>query len=95
LCNQAKRALAVIPTATLQIEDIDVPDVHETCAVCIDLFKVGDVVRNLPCRHQFHKSCIDQWLLEKRTCPMCKMDILKNYGLDKTISEEEMVMSLA
>lgn len=32
------------------------------------------------CRHEFHKSCIDPWLLEHRTCPMCKMDILKHYG---------------
>lgn len=31
-------------------------------------------------RHDFHKSCIDPWLLEHRTCPMCKMDILKYYG---------------
>lgn len=31
-------------------------------------------------RHDFHKSCIDPWLLEHRTCPMCKMDILKHYG---------------
>lgn len=31
-------------------------------------------------RHEFHKGCIDPWLLEHRTCPMCKMDILKHYG---------------
>jgi len=31
-------------------------------------------------RHEFHKTCVDPWLLEHRTCPMCKMDILKHYG---------------
>ena len=32
-------------------------------------------------RHQYHKNCIDQWLLEQRTCPICKLDILQAYGL--------------
>lgn len=31
-------------------------------------------------RHEYHKTCIDPWLLEHRTCPICKMDILKHYG---------------
>jgi hypothetical protein len=30
-----------------------------------------------------------QWLLEKRTCPMCKMDILKFYGFVEESSPEE------
>ncbi|KAL3315689.1 hypothetical protein Ciccas_005677 [Cichlidogyrus casuarinus] len=32
-------------------------------------------------RHYFHKNCIDPWLLEQRSCPMCKLDILHAYGL--------------
>lgn len=34
-----------------------------------------------PFRHVFHKSCVDPWLIEQRSCPMCKLDILKAYGL--------------
>ena len=30
-----------------------------------------------------------QWLLEKRTCPMCKMDILKHYGMLVADVDEE------
>lgn len=40
-------------------------------------------------RHVFHKTCVDPWLLEHRTCPMCKMDILKAFGYqasDKSLS---------
>lgn len=42
-------------------------------------------------RHEFHKSCIDPWLLEHRTCPMCKMDILKHYGFVFTSSQESIL----
>ncbi|XP_042171124.1 RING finger protein 150-like [Oncorhynchus tshawytscha] len=49
----------------------------DNCAVCIEGYKANDVVRILPCRHIFHKSCVDPWLLDHRTCPMCKMNILK------------------
>ena len=45
------------------------------------LDRVDEIVRLLPCKHHFHQLCIDQWLLDKRTCPMCKMNILRHYGL--------------
>ena len=87
LCSQAKRALSIISTNVLKSSDFEMRDFSDTCAVCIESYRVNDVVRILPCKHQFHKTCIDQWLLEKRTCPMCKLDILKHYGL--VIEEEE------
>ncbi|XP_027001748.1 RING finger protein 150a isoform X2 [Tachysurus fulvidraco] len=53
----------------------------DNCAVCIEGYKANDVVRILPCRHVFHKNCVDPWLQEHRTCPMCKMNILKALGI--------------
>ncbi|KAG8451843.1 hypothetical protein GDO86_003871 [Hymenochirus boettgeri] len=47
----------------------------ENCAVCIENYKTKDLVRILPC-----KLCIDPWLLEHRTCPMCKLDVIKALG---------------
>ncbi|KRT82986.1 zinc finger protein, partial [Oryctes borbonicus] len=79
LCNAAKKALSKIPTKTIKSEDKEVKD-GECCAVCIEPYKPLEVLRILPCTHEFHKNCIDPWLLEHRTCPMCKMDILKHYG---------------
>uniref|UniRef100_A0A2K6GXK8 Ring finger protein 149 n=1 Tax=Propithecus coquereli TaxID=379532 RepID=A0A2K6GXK8_PROCO len=28
-------------------------------------------------KHIFHRICIDPWLLDHRTCPMCKLDVIK------------------
>ncbi|KAI4880866.1 hypothetical protein NFI96_031294, partial [Prochilodus magdalenae] len=32
--------------------------------------------------HFFHKVCVEPWLLEHRTCPMCKSDVLKALGVE-------------
>ena len=34
------------------------------------------LVRTLPCDHEFHCECVDRWLLAKRTCPLCKGNII-------------------
>uniref|UniRef100_A0A1I8B481 RING-type domain-containing protein n=1 Tax=Meloidogyne hapla TaxID=6305 RepID=A0A1I8B481_MELHA len=77
LFNAAKKALARIPTRPVKSGD---RELNSDCPVCIDPYKPGDICRQLPCRHIFHKSCVDPWLLEHRTCPMCKSDILKAFG---------------
>jgi hypothetical protein len=53
------------------------PDEDEKeCAVCLSQFEKGDLVRMLPCRHEFHADCIDKWLLEKdRRCSCCRVDV--------------------
>lgn len=43
-----------------------------TCSVCLEQVNVGDLLRSLPCLHQFHASCIDPWLRQQGTCPVCK-----------------------
>lgn len=91
LCTAAKRALSKIPTRRLKIDDPELVGDGDCCAICIERYRVADVVRALPCRHEFHKSCIDPWLLDHRTCPMCKMDILKHYGFVFTGSQESIL----
>ncbi|KAF4354473.1 hypothetical protein G4B88_019942 [Cannabis sativa] len=43
-----------------------------TCSVCLEQVNVGEVLRSLPCLHQFHANCIDPWLRQQGTCPVCK-----------------------
>jgi hypothetical protein len=46
------------------------------CNICIEVYKKGDKVIELPCKHLFHKECIKQWLCkEKINCPVCRYDI--------------------
>ncbi|XP_042896224.1 E3 ubiquitin-protein ligase RNF13 isoform X1 [Parasteatoda tepidariorum] len=54
-------------------------DPYETCAICLEDFKVNEKLRILPCCHAYHATCIDQWLTEnRRICPMCKKQVNLN-----------------
>nr|XP_022320865.1 RING finger protein 150-like [Crassostrea virginica] len=81
LASAAKKAIAKIPQRTLKLGDRELDPEFDQCAVCIEGYKTSDVVRTLPCKHIFHKSCVDPWLLDQRSCPMCKLDILRAYGM--------------
>ena len=59
---------------------------EEECSICLVAYTPGDELRDLPCRHCFHRACIDEWLLRKNRpletgsqvvhrlpmCPLCK-----------------------
>ncbi|WVR07915.1 hypothetical protein IAU60_004958 [Kwoniella sp. DSM 27419] len=48
----------------------------DECAICMDSFARGDVVRILPCGHVFHKEECDEWLLKwRKLCPTCRADV--------------------
>ncbi|XP_020236950.1 RING-H2 finger protein ATL3-like [Cajanus cajan] len=50
---------------------------HIDCRVCLAEFQEGEKVRNLNCRHTFHKDCLDQWLQQYcATCPLCRNKVL-------------------
>lgn len=43
------------------------------CAICLSRFEESGLLRLLPkCRHAFHMSCIDTWLENHSSCPICR-----------------------
>uniref|UniRef100_A0A8D8A7M5 E3 ubiquitin-protein ligase RNF38 n=1 Tax=Culex pipiens TaxID=7175 RepID=A0A8D8A7M5_CULPI len=43
-----------------------------SCVVCMCDFEARQVLRVLPCSHEFHAKCVDKWLRSNRTCPICR-----------------------
>ncbi|CAL8082040.1 unnamed protein product [Calicophoron daubneyi] len=91
LMAATRKAMKRLSVRTLRSTDPEVNSKCDQCAICIELYKTSDVIRVLPCRHFYHKKCIDPWLLEKRSCPLCKLDILKSCGInldERTVDDD-------
>ncbi|RDY02937.1 NEP1-interacting protein 1, partial [Mucuna pruriens] len=44
------------------------------CSICFQNFEDEEFVRALPkCDHFFHLVCIDKWLVQQGSCPMCRI----------------------
>ncbi|NXA08118.1 RNF6 ligase, partial [Sapayoa aenigma] len=54
----------------------------KTCSVCINEYATGNKLRQLPCMHEFHIHCIDRWLSENSTCPICRQPVLGSNATD-------------
>ncbi|KAH9152882.1 hypothetical protein AeRB84_004775 [Aphanomyces euteiches] len=58
--------LAVTPYAATASERV-------SCTICLDEFSSNEMIKVLPCRHIYHRECIDEWFENgNNTCPMCK-----------------------
>ncbi|KAH7180866.1 hypothetical protein DER46DRAFT_583875 [Fusarium sp. MPI-SDFR-AT-0072] len=54
---------------------------HLGCSICTEDFTVGEDVRVLPCKHQYHPACVDPWLINvSGTCPLCRYDLRPGKG---------------
>tara|TARA_X000000368_G_scaffold340480_1_gene278737 strand:+ start:43 stop:732 length:690 start_codon:yes stop_codon:yes gene_type:complete len=42
-----------------------------TCSICLDNISNLDV-KELYCNHKFHRNCINTWLQDNNTCPLCR-----------------------
>ncbi|NWZ25714.1 RN126 ligase, partial [Asarcornis scutulata] len=67
-----KEKIQALPTIQITQEHVDS---GLECPVCKEDYTVGENVRQLPCNHLFHNSCIVPWLEQHDTCPVCRKSL--------------------
>uniref|UniRef100_M1B9X9 RING-type E3 ubiquitin transferase n=1 Tax=Solanum tuberosum TaxID=4113 RepID=M1B9X9_SOLTU len=46
------------------------------CCICLGIFQDGDKVKVLPsCQHSYHSDCVDRWLRNQSSCPLCRASL--------------------
>ncbi|NXQ93204.1 RNF43 ligase, partial [Sagittarius serpentarius] len=53
------------------------------CAICLEEFSEGQELRIISCSHEFHRECVDPWLQQHHTCPLCMFNILARDSMDQ------------
>ncbi|XP_025730951.1 E3 ubiquitin-protein ligase RNF6 isoform X2 [Callorhinus ursinus] len=70
-----KEQIDNLSTRNYEHNSID-SELGKVCSVCISDYVTGNKLRQLPCMHEFHIHCIDRWLSENCTCPICRQPVL-------------------
>ena len=48
---------------------------NDGCVICLDNFKTDEKIIKLPCNHIYHPECIQDWLKNNITCPLCRNEL--------------------
>jgi predicted RNase H-like nuclease (RuvC/YqgF family) len=65
--NIVKNKIMNIPQVYYKKNEFDNFD----CFICYDEFKDNECLKQLMCKHIFHKECLSQWLMNSNNCPIC------------------------
>lgn len=62
----AKSAIEAMPSVEIGEGD------DGNCAICLEEWVSGMIVKEMPCKHRFHGGCIEKWLGMHGSCPVCR-----------------------
>ncbi|XP_028022769.2 E3 ubiquitin-protein ligase RLIM-like [Balaenoptera acutorostrata] len=60
----------------LAVRSFDENDALKACSICMTEYNENSKLRILPCSHEYHIYCIDRWLSENSTCPICRGQVV-------------------
>uniref|UniRef100_G1PY55 RING-type E3 ubiquitin transferase n=1 Tax=Myotis lucifugus TaxID=59463 RepID=G1PY55_MYOLU len=60
----------------LAIRPFSENDTSKVCIICMTEYTEGNKLRILPCSHEYHVHCIDRWLSDNSTCPICRREVV-------------------
>ena len=83
----------IIPTPTESQEAV----AEDTCTICLcEEDHEGQTDKTVTsCKHSFHTRCIDKWLAENSSCPVCRTTIGANHTIYHPNEEEGAQAALA
>ncbi|AES99623.1 putative transcription factor C2H2 family [Medicago truncatula] len=59
------------------------------CCICLSTFRDGEKVKVLPsCDHYFHCECVDAWLVNHSSCPLCRASLKIDLEFPKILIQE-------
>lgn len=66
-----RERLIINDLPVLRIEEV----INDTCSICLERFKLDDMINKLNCNHIYHKGCLDSWI-QNNNCPLCRSIIV-------------------
>ncbi|KVI05512.1 E3 ubiquitin-protein ligase MPSR1 [Cynara cardunculus var. scolymus] len=58
---------------SLEVKSTDeIENLGGECVICLEEWKVGEMAKEMPCKHRFHGGCVEKWLKIHGSCPVCR-----------------------
>lgn len=59
------------------------------CCICLSAFNDGEKLKVLPiCEHCFHCECVDVWLANHSSCPLCRASLKRDSSFPSVLIQE-------
>ncbi|CAF2294103.1 unnamed protein product, partial [Brassica napus] len=70
------KLIFAVPALVYSYQTNHSEEIGNECTLCKSVLAEGEEIRQLSaCKHEFHVSCIEEWLQTRSNCPNCRADV--------------------